>query len=272
MDFGSALGSAVGSIGSAFIQGKTQDKISNRASDVSREAIKSQETINAQQLAWSKEQQQWQEKMSNTQYQRQVDDMLKAGINPILAATKGGGAAMPAAIPLNLGNPSDAGARAYGAVSQGMSAATSAAASKFNAIKDIGKLGAETYKTLKEAQRVESETRKTEEQIKTIPVARTLTTQQIKRVSHEIANLKQQWYLLKAQTKLNRANTAQSINRGEGIRYDNAKKEVVANFIYSGKFAELSTSLGEKTQVKKLIEIFNDVFQMDVSEFMPRGK
>lgn len=32
----------------------------------------------------------WQEMMSNTSYQRAVDDMIKAGINPILAYTQGG--------------------------------------------------------------------------------------------------------------------------------------------------------------------------------------
>lgn len=35
---------------------------------------------------------QWQENMSNTSYQRAVEDMIKAGINPILAYTQGGAA------------------------------------------------------------------------------------------------------------------------------------------------------------------------------------
>ena len=47
-------------------------------------------TANAFNAAEAQKNRDWQEKMSNTSYQRAVGDMKKAGINPILAAQNGG--------------------------------------------------------------------------------------------------------------------------------------------------------------------------------------
>lgn len=53
---------------------------------------KSQESANETNIALQREQREWQERMSNTSYQRGTADMLKAGINPMVAFSQGGAA------------------------------------------------------------------------------------------------------------------------------------------------------------------------------------
>lgn len=80
-------------------------------------AAKAQRKANEQNIALQRENQNWEERMSSTSYQRATQDMLAAGLNPMLAYSQGGAStpgssaatvnpvdAMPRAITSAIGN------------------------------------------------------------------------------------------------------------------------------------------------------------------------
>lgn len=69
-----------------------------------KQAADSQANTNQKQIELAQQQRDWEERMSNTAYQRSRDDMTKAGLNPILMA-KMGGASTPVYQQASLENP-----------------------------------------------------------------------------------------------------------------------------------------------------------------------
>lgn len=81
-DFVSDFGGAIGGIASGWLNYKGQNSANQANRDISQ-------MTNAQNMAIAQKQMDFQERMSNTAWQRGIKDMEAAGINPILAATQG---------------------------------------------------------------------------------------------------------------------------------------------------------------------------------------
>lgn len=106
------------------------------------------------QKALLRQQQAWAEKMANTAHQREVTDLRKAGLNPILSATGGNGAATPVvsapSAPAGQSFSSDLGGDFMDGVNSGISAAKMDSA--INNVNSQTDLNAEKIKSEKSQQ------------------------------------------------------------------------------------------------------------------------
>jgi len=145
-----------------WLKANITDPIASVASGVA--GFLGQQETNAQNRQLAAENTAFQERMSNTAYQRQVKDLEASGLNPMLAYVKGGGASTPSGTVAQMQSPAAAGvSSAY----QGASTRES---------------HARTATEQKRPAQVTAQTRETESKI---PV----NEEQVKKISQEINNL-----------------------------------------------------------------------------------
>jgi len=124
-----------------------------------------QKEINKDQLAWAREQTDIQKKSAETRYQTAVEDMRKAGINPMLAY-KQGGAPMPGSISApQYGNPVQAGVNSATQLRKSMNDTALAQASMAQTAEQIKQIKAQVPLTEKQTQAVATTIQKTNAEI-----------------------------------------------------------------------------------------------------------
>jgi phenylalanyl-tRNA synthetase alpha subunit len=165
----------------------------------------------------------FQERLSNTAYQRAMKDMKKAGLNPLLAG-KMGGASTPMGAMANI--------RDFGpAVGQGVSA-MQAMTQGYKAEAEIEQIHTQVDKI-----RQEIATSEADEWLKVS--AKKLNDQQVMRISQEIHNLKEQMKLTQQQTK--------------ATEFSNVQSEIIADFYNNFDFARVAREFGVDARLFKFI-------------------
>lgn len=178
-------------------------KVFEKAGDITLRTIPgigdsmAQEDANEENKKLAEANREWMERMSNTAYQRAMDDMKKSGLNPLLAYQQGG-ASVPTSTaatvnPASMTGLKEAALGAYTGISTAKAATQNANTAQAQAQSSIALQGAQTANTAAQTAKTQAETSKTIDSIKNQKQQRQLMQQQerLKKVeesAREVAN------------------------------------------------------------------------------------
>jgi len=218
-----------------------------------------QQDTNAQNRQLAAENTAFQERMSNTAYQRQVKDLEASGLNPMLAYVKGGGASTPSGSVATMSSPASAGASsAY------QSASTS------TELKRPAQVSAQTKETLSKIPVNEAHVEKISQEINNLKTENDKAKALTDNIKQEYQNLvKQNWNLTEVGNHLRKSIElmGDQINNYHAITKNTyAQADINALEAELRKFdVEAAKGVGnlgrEYQQVKGLLDILKFVFK-----------